>query len=465
MIMANNELDVKTISDVEKVYITITGKQQAYNDLFNYYDGNHPLHYSTDRLRRIFSKIDVRFVENWLQVVVDSALDRIRLQRFSVTGDDNLEDQLNRIFVDSELNLDSYDCHLASLITGEGFIIVWDGETQGDDVEAYYNDPRMVHVEYLASNPRVKKFAAKMFPGEDGKLRITMYYPDRLEYYTSMSVNPHSYKDFKLDESVDPNPSPNPYGIIPVFHFRKERRKIRGDIEGVRPIQDAINKLLADMMVAAEFGAFRQRWIISNADTQSLRNAPNEIWSIPAGDGIGQQTQVGDFEPTDLNVYIRAVDHFSTAIAIISRTPKHFFYGQGGDPSGESLIALEAPLNDKCSLYIDRFKAEWRKVAEFIMLLIGQSVSRAEIEPIFANPQTIQPLTQAQIRKTNVEANIPIRTTLRREEGWSDAEIEQLEDDRTIEAQEQRSSLARAVIDAAEGLNAGQQASGLETVE
>ena len=44
------------------------------------------------------------------------------------------------------------------------------------------------------------------------------------------------------------------------------------------PLQNAINKLVTDLMVAAEYGAFMQRWIISNADTSSLKNAPNEIW-------------------------------------------------------------------------------------------------------------------------------------------------------------------------------------------
>ncbi|NIS83046.1 MAG: phage portal protein, partial [Anaerolineales bacterium] len=125
-------------------------------------------------------------------------------------------------------------------------------------------------------------------------------------------------------------------------------------------LQDAVNKLLADMMVAAEFGAFKQRWIISYSDPGNMRNAPNEIWALPAGDGAGQQTQVGEFGVTELDNFYDAIDRLATAIGIISRTPRHYFYQQGGDPSGEALIAMEAPLNKKITRHIERFTIVWQ---------------------------------------------------------------------------------------------------------
>ncbi len=49
--------------------------------------------------------------------------------------------------------------------------------------------------------------------------------------------------------------------------------------------------------MVGDFGSFPQRYIISNAEIGKLENAPNEIWAIPAGDGVGQQTSVGQFQP------------------------------------------------------------------------------------------------------------------------------------------------------------------------
>jgi len=57
--------------------------------------------------------------------------------------------------------------------------------------------------------------------------------------------------------------TPNPYGRVPVFHFPNRRVYDYGisDLADVIPIQDALNKALMDMLVAMEFGAFKQRWV------------------------------------------------------------------------------------------------------------------------------------------------------------------------------------------------------------
>ena len=82
----------------------------------------------------------------------------------------------------------------------------------------------------------------------------------------------------------------NPYNLIPVFHFRRERRVITSELANVIEPQNAINKLLSDMMIAAEFGAFPQRYIISQASPGKFKNAPKLIWDIPGSDGEGQPT-------------------------------------------------------------------------------------------------------------------------------------------------------------------------------
>ena len=131
-------------------------------------------------------------------------------------------------------------------------------------------------------------------------------------------------------------------------------------------------------------------------------------------------------------------DSISAAIGIISRTPKHYFYSQGGDPSGEALIALEAPLNKKCMRHIARFTPTWQEVAAFLLHLSGKETKVTEIVPVFEEPATVQPLTQAQVRQFDVTSGIPLTTSVRRE-GWTEAEIKQMEEDRAAEAEWQES--------------------------
>jgi hypothetical protein len=449
-------------TDLELAFKTLQVKTTAYTTLWSYYDGEAPLVYASERLREIFQFKESRFSENWCAVVIDSELERIHLKEFSIgaqpaapvpvpsnseTPDaaiptapetNPLATALNDLFSQTELNLDAGDVHKAALVTGEAYVCAWKEtlEDGTEEIEAYYHDPRMTHVFYDPEHPRKKKFAVKWWVGEEDGLRyLNLYYPDRIEYYvsTSKAGSFSTYKGLKKRQEDEENP----FGIVPVFHFRTDRRKITSRLKNVIEPQDALNKLLADMMVAAEFGSFMQRWVITNSDTSALKNAPNEIWQIPAGDEGGQPTEVGQFEATQLDNYLNAIDKLAIAIGVISRTPRHYLMQQGGDPSGEALIAMEAPLNKKAQAAIDLFTPTWQELGAFLLLLNGQGeVEKRDITPVFDEPQTVQPRTEAEIRQIDVNTGIPLVTTLRRN-GWSEAEITQMEADKAEEKAKQ----------------------------
>lgn len=422
------------VTDLERAWKALSGKATTYDKLWSYYEGDQPVVYTNNRLREIFRDLDAVFTENWCSVVVNAVQERLELQQLT-SKQEGVQEALDRIWAENELDLESDDAHLAALVTGESFLIAWRDEE--GPVEAYYNDPRLCHVFYEQEHPRTKQFAAKWWVDDDGKRRMTLYYPDRLEYYVSKQKAENVQSAKGLEPAEEPIAA-NPFGQVPVFHFRTGRNAM-SELQDVVPLQNGINKLLIDMMVAAEYGAFRQRWVISNAEVEGmLRNAPNEIWSLPAGDGVGQQTQVGQFEATDLGVYLAAIDNLASAIGIISRTPKHYFYSQGGDPSGEALIALEAPLNKKCTRHIGRFTPTWQRAAQFLLQLAGHTVDRTDIVPVFEKPETVQPFTRAQVRQFEVASGIPLRTSVRRE-GWTEAEIAQMDEDRQAESEWQES--------------------------
>jgi hypothetical protein len=220
----------------------------------------------------------------------------------------------------------------------------------------------------------------------------------------------------------------NPFGRIPVFHFRSNTRKPKSQLAGVLEIQDAINKLLSDMMVAAEFGAFPQRYVISQAGFDELRNNPNEIWDLPAAPEGGQGTMAGQFVATDLGNYLQAINKLSGDIGVITRTPRHYFFLQSGDPSGEALMTMEAPLHRKVSRLLATLKPSWRDLAQFLLELSGERVAAKDVTIGFDPFQTIQPYTSAMVRKLGLETGIPLRTLLR-DEGWTETEIDQIEQD------------------------------------
>jgi hypothetical protein len=433
-----------SIQDLQLAFKTLKAKQEPYNALFAYYDGDQPLVYTAQRLKEIFKDLDAYFAENWCSVVVDSARDRINLREIQVTG--TAKNRWKDLWESSEISLESDDVHEATLVAGEGYFIAW--PDQEGVMQGYHNDPRLVHLFYEKSEPRKKRFAAKWWVDNGERLSMTLYYADHLEYYRSRN-KAKNVQDVNSVEAIAKNPTAdNPYGAVPVFHYRLGQRKVKSDLKNVVPVQNGINKLLTDMMVTAEFGAFPQRYVISNAVINGkLKNAPSEVWDLPAGDGVGQQTQAGQFAAADLENYLKGIDNMATAISSITRTPKHYFFSVGSNLSGEALIAMEAPLNKKAQDRIDRFVPVWKQVALFMLKASGEDVNPEDITPTFDKPETVQPFTQAQTRQLNVTAGMPLKTILR-EEGKSEAFIIQMLQDRGEEETMRQQSLAQALLNA-----------------
>jgi len=428
--------------DLKRAVEALKGKADLYDRYFNYYDGDQPVTYSTSRLEDLFKGLDAIFTENWCAVVIDSIKDRVNLEYIQMPK--GKQDAWDEIWQLSQLKLESDDVHESAFIAGESFVIVQ--ENEDGITRAYYTDPRLCHVFYETERPHEMEYAAKWWIQTDEKARLNLYYQDRIEYYITPGKAERTTISEKSFQALR-RPWSNPFGEIPVFHFRTGQRQIKSDLKSVIPVQNGINKLLADMMVAAEYGAFKQRFIISNSEIQGkLKNAPNEIWDLPAGDGMSQQTQAGQFDATPLKNYLDAIDNLSMTVSSITRTPKHYFFSIGSNLSGEALIAMEAPLNKKARDRIDRFMPVWQNVASLMMKSQGVEVAERDIKPIFDDPESVQPFTEAQAIQMLVSAGVPLVTAAKRM-GWNVQEIEQLKMDIAEQQANAQGKLAQSLLD------------------
>lgn len=417
--------------DLKLAFDTIKVKRERLDLLWRYANGGQPMRYSTQRLAEAFNDINTHFELNWCSVIVDATLDRINLTGFD-TREKMVDERLKELFQNLHLDIESDKVHNAALAVQEGYLIVW--KTDGE-IEAYYNDPRMCMIAYESEQPKKKRFAAKWFLNGENRNEITLYYADHLEHWVSRGNEVQQASDFEKEGQDDPNP----YGVIPVFEFTSP-----GEFVKVTTMQDAVNKLFADMMVAGEFGAFMQRWVISQADPGQLKNGANKIWWIPAGDGQGQQASVGQFNPTDLQIYLKAMDTLASDMAIISRTPKHYLLDLGSNISGEALMTMEAPLVKKVKKRQRVFAAEWQEVASFLLKIEGVDVRPVDISVLWERPEAVQVYTEAQARQLAINSGIPLITILRRE-GWTDVEIEKMQQDQEMQDKAKR-TVAQAVL-------------------
>jgi hypothetical protein len=451
--------------DIKRIYDAIQAKRKPYEDLFNYYDGDQPVMYSTQALREVFRNLDARFTLNFCAVVIDAVKERIAFKGFTAK-DATANKALTTMIADQDLLNEADEVHESALITGESFVIVWpnldaDGQETGL-AEIFYNDPRNVVMFYDPANPKKPALAGKMWCDASMFFHVTIYYPDHLEYYVASKAAENAAGAEINDKSFIPDTTRqgvvatesevtwplNPYAPdLPVFHFRIEKRIIKSDIKNVIPPQNAINKLAADMMIDSDFSAWAQRWIISNADVSALTSKPGTVWSIPAGAPGEQPASAGQFEAANLEVFTKAIDKLISYTSSITNTPKHYFDPSSDAPSGEALIAMEAPLNKKTQDRIDKFTPTWQQVAAFALRIQKIIVKPADITPEFDEPETIQPKTSADITKTMVDAGVPLDTALLNA-GWSQAEVAEMNKVKDAADAKAKTSLAAALLKA-----------------
>jgi hypothetical protein len=404
------------MGDLQLAIDAIRGKLPETELYCGYYEGRHKLSFASDRYQTHFGETLKRLRDNLCPIVVDAPADRMEVLNFS--GDDPkktsaIADAAWEVWQRETLELVSYDVHKAALKCGEGFLIVWPDEN--GEAKFYPQDPRKCAVLEDEDTGR-KLFGAKQWiiTTEDNKkrCRINIYYADRIDKFIStrniegaMELKDSSFEAYT--DTDDLSPTENPYGVIPMFKFSTD-----AVLSDAIPLQDALNKTLADRLVTQEFGAFRQRWATGLAPTQ-------EEWQgvVKPPFNIGQDrlwyteeptVKFGEFSSTDLEPYLKAADSDRLEMARVTGTPLHFFSINTSDAiSGKALKALESRFTKKVTRLCLNFGTVWANVMRFALQIEGNGSEGDQLSTQWRSPETQDEKELLEVSLMKVELGIP----------------------------------------------------------
>lgn len=352
----------------------------------DYYKGEHRAAFATDKWETAFGQVFRRFRDNLCPAVVDSKSDRLQLSGFDC-GDDSTNAKAADIWKANRMDRRSGEVHTGSLRDGDAFVIVWPG-ADGQPIFYPQRAERMA-ARWSEDQPGLVEIASKLWPQDPWEdktfWRLTLYYPDRIERYITRNALEGKYPDVpeKPDawqeyEDDGPYVATNEYGVVPVFAWSNNASTGeygRSELADVVPLQDALNKTIADSLVAGEFAALPQRWatgldVVVGPDGEPVE-VPFEagidrIWSNPNPNG-----RFGQFDPANMQQFVSTADGYRAEIARVSRTPLHYLLLSGNFPSGEALRAAEAPL---MAVIRDRqtgFGNTWEDAMSFALTIAG----------------------------------------------------------------------------------------------
>jgi hypothetical protein len=368
----------------------LNARRSKIERLERYFDGNTPLAYATSRFREEFGTMLRAVNDNWCQLVVAAVEERLNVTGFRIGDEQAADDEAWQIWLANRLNEDAPVAHTESLKLGEAHAIVWRPDPTELPVITIEH-PLHVIVELDPMNRSKRLAALKAWRDDVHGQCATVYLPDGIYKLRRGSKG----WERRTTDYEEPYPVPNPFGVVPVVPLPNRPGLITesaSEIENILSKQDMINKLMADMIVAAEFGAFRQRWatgveIPKNAagdEIESFDSAAGRVWSTAAPDA-----KFGEFEQTDLGVYVKAIEMLVQHIASQTATPPHYLLATGQLPSGESLRAAEAPLVAKAKRKQQVYGGAWAEVMRIALLMSGREIPTAtQIATVWSDPET-----------------------------------------------------------------------------
>ena len=395
----------------------------------SYYAGAHPLQFATSKFREAFGTLFQAFADNWCGIVVDAPVERLRVIGFRTMGDPTADNDAWDIWQHNALDVESVIAHTEAGKCGTAYLLVDPND----------GEPRIT-VEHasqviVATDPgdRRKRLAAlKRWQGDDGYLFATLYLPDFvLKFESATAVQLAGTTGVEWKTRAGDAGGPNPLGVVPVVPLENAPGLLTGgesDLKPAIPIQNAINKLCTDMLVASEFGAFRQRVLTGveiPRDPETGRPlgrseivaAMSRLWTFESTDA-----KVYDLNPTDLSNFVKAVEMFRQDMAAQTRTPPHYLLGQVVNASGDALKVAEAGLVSKCRRKILNFSDPWEEAMALALTARGRALEPADVEAMWADPERMSLAEQVDAAVKKRTLGVPLEE-LWLELGYTPAQI------------------------------------------
>ncbi len=350
---------------------------QLYED---YFEGRHRLAFASSPFRAAFGAMIASVSDNWIPLVIGAAVERLKPQGFLFGDDQDGDDEAWRIWQENYLDADAPLTFTEACKHGEAYLLVWAPEQPQGVFGRFFSrrseraapritveHPSQVVVRRESGDRRRRAAALKQWRESDGTILATLYLPDEVYRFQRDAgkwvarkgvdyVSRHGLGVVPVVPIVnEPQmlPSMPPHALTTAPHDVDSYSSVglgRSDQADIVSTVDQINKLLADMLVASEVAAYKQRWATGLEVPRDEEGDPVEGFK-PAIDRLwvseDSEAKFGEFAATDLANYYGAVEQRIQSLAARTRTPPHYLLGSVVNVSGDALKAAEAGLSSK----------------------------------------------------------------------------------------------------------------------
>lgn len=371
-------------------------------DLYrDYYEGRHRSMFETAKYRQEFGLLTRGIHINFCLLVVDAARERLTIDGFRL-GSQAANDSAWRLWQSNKLDARSDIAHTEALINGLAYLLVAPNPDmqKRDTPKIVVEDARQTIVAYDPEDTDRRTAGFKRVVGDDGYELGWLYLPEGIYKFrgrTKFTLGTRRGEKYWQRREVPGEDWPlrNPIALVPLVPIVNNptiQNDGRSELQSVIAIQDMLNKLAADLVIASEFVAYPQRYATGVEVEMDAAGNPINPFQGGANRFIiteGENATFGQFPEGSLAPYVNAIEMFTQQIATITKTPPHYLLGQSGTfPSGESLKATETGLVSKVKQEQRFFGQGWEEAMVLAMKMAGVNVANPEAaEVVWHDPE------------------------------------------------------------------------------
>ncbi|WP_055693002.1 phage portal protein [Streptomyces prasinopilosus] len=336
-----------------------------------FYRGDHPLKFASDEFAKFHGDRYRDFSDNWTQVVADSPVERMTVTGFQASEETDADKELWKVWQVNGLDADSQLGFLGSVVHARSFVLVWGDPDDPEIPVVTFEDPSQCVIAYEPGSRRLRRAALKRWQ-DGGEDFATLYLADEVWKFS----RPHLISDgdkspqmADVDEALkrwkpreighEPNPQPNPMGVVPMVELPNKPSLAAdpiSDVGGVIAMQNAINLLWAQLFTASDYASFPQR-VILGAELPSIPKMNSEgivVGKQPvdlakfAVDRVmmfnDKDARIGEWQAANLLMYTGLIEVAVGHLAAQTRTPQHYLVGKMANLAEGALLAAETGL-------------------------------------------------------------------------------------------------------------------------
>lgn len=333
-----------------------------------YYRGKQPLKYASDQFKKYHGDRYVDFSDNWVAPVADAPVERLTVLGIKALGEEKADVESTRVWQTNALDADSQLGFLGAVNSARSFVLVWGNPDDEETPEVTFEDASQCVVVYEPGSRRRRRAALKKW--QDGNCEYaTLYLPSEVWKFERplrrqsklivMAAVDEELKKWAPRELDEPNPQPNPMGVVPMVELPNKPTLVDepiSDITGVVSMQDAVNLLWAQLFTASDYASFPQRVVLgAEVPMMPVLNEKGEVigkkpvdMSKFAVDRVlfftGTDAKIAEWQAANLAAYTDVIEVAVGHIAAQTRTPQHYLIGKMANLSGDALIAAETGL-------------------------------------------------------------------------------------------------------------------------